>query len=432
MAGLNTVLVGAQWGDEGKGKIIDVLTDRADWVVRYQGGNNAGHTVVIGGRRHVLHLVPSGIFRENRRCVIGNGLVIDAEGLLAELKEVRDAGLSVAGRLFISDRAHLVLPYHRSMDSGRESRLGLGERIGTTQRGIGPAYADKAMRTGLRMGVLLDPDLPAILRKRVADANRELSLHGLPPVDPVAVTARCLDAAAVLAPFVCDTVTLLNEAIGRGESVLCEGAHGTMLDIDFGTYPFVTSSNCTAGGACTGTGIPPHRIDRVIGVLKAYTTRVGEGPFPTELLDATGEHLRDVGREYGATTGRPRRCGWFDAVIARHAATINGIDAWAMTKLDVLGQTDPIRVCTAYRCDGQSRTTVPADLRCFAKCEPVYEELPGWNASIGTARRIEDLPPKARAYIRRIEELTGVPVKILSVGPGREHTIEVEGGLRPS
>lgn len=423
---MNTVLIGAQWGDEGKGKVIDVLTDRADWVVRYQGGNNAGHTVEIGGTRYVLHLVPSGIFRERTKCVIGNGLVVDPVGLLEEIREVRQAGFGVEGRLFLSDRAHLVLPYHRALDAGRERTLSDGERIGTTQRGIGPAYVDKAQRTGIRAGAMRLPEFPDMVRARVEDANLRLAAQGQPVLDVRDVVARAVAAAADLAPLVADTVDLLHGAMARGESILFEGAQGTMLDVDFGSYPFVTSSSSTAGGAAIGSGVPPHRIDKVIGVLKAYTTRVGEGPFPTELLDATGEKLRAVGREFGATTGRPRRCGWFDAVVGRYSARVNGIDVWALTKLDVLDGFDTLRICTAYEADGRRYETVPADVGVLSRCRPVYEDWPGWKTPLRGAAALSDLPAAARAYVARIEELTGAPVEILSVGPGRENTIQID------
>lgn len=422
----NTVLIGAQWGDEGKGKIIDVLTEQADWVVRYQGGNNAGHTVEIGGVRHVLHLVPSGIFRPPTRCVIGNGVVVDPLALQSELEEARAAGVPVDGRLFLSDRAHLVLPYHRVLDVGRERALADGQRIGTTQRGIGPAYVDKAMRTGLRAVALTAPEFPEQIRARLEDANRLLERQGHAPLEVAPLVDRLSDAARALAPTVTDTALLLDAATRAGERILFEGAQGTMLDVDFGTYPFVTSSNATAGGACTGSGVPPNRIDRVIGVIKAYTTRVGEGPLPTELLDATGEQLRDAGREFGATTGRPRRCGWFDAVVARYTARINGVDAWAVTKLDVLDDFEAIRLCVAYEENGRRWESVPADVRTLAACRPVYEEHPGWRRPLRGVRRIDDLPPAARAYLARIEDITGVPVGILSLGPDRDNTIVLD------
>ena len=426
MSSLNTVLIGAQWGDEGKGKIIDVLTEHADWVVRYQGGSNAGHTVEIGGVRYVLHLVPSGIFRRRTRNVIGNGVVVDPLELVKELRDIRRARLPLRGRFFLSDRAHLVMPWHRVLDASRESKLGVGKKIGTTQRGIGPAYTDKAQRAGLRAHVLGAADLPELLRERFIEANRVLKAHGLPVLPARRLTRELLSAARALAPYVCDATVLLNDAIDRGESVLFEGAQGTMLDVDFGTYPFVTSSNATAGGACVGTGVPPHRIDRVIGVVKAYTTRVGEGPFPTELADDTGRKLRDIGREYGATTGRPRRCGWFDAVVARHAARINGVDAWALTKLDVLDGFETVRVCVGYRVGKRVGDHVPADVRRYELCRPLYEEIPGWKGTVRGAKRWADLPAGARAYIRRLEHLTGVPVGILSIGPGRENTLVLD------
>jgi len=423
---LRTVLVGAQWGDEGKGKIIDVLSDDVDWVVRYQGGANAGHTVEFGGRRFVLHLIPSGIFRSSTRCVIGNGVVVDPLALHQEIQEVQATGIPVQGRLFLSDRAHLVLPYHRAFDAGRERMLAEGERIGTTQRGIGPAYMDKAMRAGIRACALCQPDFLEQVRVRWEESADRLRRFGLEPVGMESWVEPLMQAAAALAPLVADTATLLNDAIARGDGILFEGAQGTMLDVDFGSYPFVTSSNATAGGACVGSGVPPHRIDRVIGVLKAYTTRVGEGPFPTELVDDIGGRLREVGREYGATTGRPRRCGWFDAVVARHAARINGVDLWAVTKLDVLEGLDPIRICVAYECDGERMHTVPADSRRMARCRPIYEEWPGWRGSIREIRNVSELPEAARRYLHRIEELTGVPIGWLSVGPGREATIPLD------
>ena len=419
----STVLIGAQWGDEGKGKIIDVLSARADWVVRYQGGSNAGHTVEIGEQRFVLHLIPSGLLHPACRGIIGNGVVVDPVALLKEIDGLRERGIDPAGRLFVSDRAHVVLPFHRLLDAQREQNRAGGPLIGTTKRGIGPAYGDKAARVGLRMADLVAPDLPDLLRPRLEEQNRILAALGAPAMDAAAVVAEYQAAAARLAPFVADTIPMLHAAVARNERVLFEGAQGTMLDIDFGTYPFVTSSNATAGGACAGSGVPPHRIGRVVGVVKAYTTRVGEGPFPTELKDETGAKLREEGREFGATTGRPRRCGWFDAVVARHAAMINGIDWWAVTKLDVLDALETIRICTAYECDGRRLEHVPADVRTLERCRPVYEDFQGWRSSTREATRLDDLPPRARAYLARLEELTGAPVGILSVGPRRESTL---------
>ena len=419
----NTVLIGAQWGDEGKGKIIDVLTEKVDWVVRYQGGNNAGHTVEIGSDKYVLHLVPSGILHAGKKCVIGNGLVVDPVALVKEIKGVVDRGIDPAGRFFISDRAHVVLPYHKLIDEYREKKPATGTMIGTTKRGIGPTYGDKAARTGLRMGDLVDPDREALLRARLASNNRILAALGAPELDADAVVRDTLAAVDYLAPFITDTIPMLHEAIGSGKSVLFEGAQGTMLDIDYGTYPFVTSSSATAGGACTGSGVPPHKVDRVLGVVKAYSTRVGEGPFPTELTDAMGDRLRKAGNEFGATTGRPRRCGWFDLVVARYSVMVNGIDAWAMTKLDVLDEVETIRICVAYECDGKRLTSVPANVRQLERCRPVYEDVPGWMCSTKDVASWEQLPEKAKAYVRRLEELTGVKVAILSVGPRRDSTI---------
>ncbi|MBN1675402.1 MAG: adenylosuccinate synthase [Kiritimatiellae bacterium] len=421
----NTVLIGAQWGDEGKGKIIDVLTQESDIVVRYQGGSNAGHTVEIGAQRYVLHLIPSGILHAGKQCVIGNGVVVDPLALVAEIEELAGRGKRVDGNLFISDRAHVVFPYHRALDENRERLRQKGEKIGTTKRGIGPTYGDKAARTGLRMGDLLDPLFAEMAAERLAEKNKILGALGAEPIDTAAVQEAYAKAAQVLAPCITDTVTRLNRAIREGKSLLLEGAQGTMLDIDFGTYPFVTSSNATAGGACTGTGIPPHRIDRVIGVVKAYTTRVGEGPFPTELTDATGARLGREGHEFGATTGRPRRCGWFDAVVARYSAMINGVDFWAITKLDVLDKLETIRVCVAYECDGRRVECVPSNIRMLDRCTPVYEDIPGWQTPTRDVTRFEDLPARAKAYVERLCELTGAPLGILSVGPRRDSTLRV-------
>ena len=419
----NTVLIGAQWGDEGKGKIIDVLTERADWVVRYQGGNNAGHTVEIGADKYVLHLVPSGILHAGKTCVIGNGLVVDPVALVKEIQGVVERGIDPAGRFFISDRAHVVLPYHKLIDEYREKKPAAGSTIGTTKRGIGPTYGDKAARTGLRMGDLLDPDRESLLRDRIAANQRILTALGGPQLSPDTIVAETFEAVRYLTPFIQDTIPLLHAALTQGQSILFEGAQGTMLDIDYGTYPFVTSSNATAGGACTGAGVPPHRIDQVLGVVKAYSTRVGEGPFPTELHDAMGEQLRRAGHEFGATTGRPRRCGWFDAVVARYSVMVNGIDRWAITKLDVLDDVEVIQVCVAYDMDGRRLETVPANVRELERCRPVYETWPGWQCSTKEARSWEELPEKARAYLRRLEELTGVTPALLSVGPRRDSTI---------
>ena len=419
----NTILIGAQWGDEGKGKIIDVLTERADWVVRPQGGNNAGHTVEVGEERFVLHLVPSGILHEGKRCVIGNGVVLDPVALVEEIKGIVERGFTVEGRLFISDRAHVVFPYHRMLDAQGEARRAKGDQIGTTMRGIGPAYGDKAARFGLRMADLIDPEFPGLLRSRVEEKNRVLAAMGAPVVSYEEVLEDTRKAMEVLGPLVCDTVPLLHAAVERGEDILFEGAQGILLDIDFGTYPYVTSSNASSGGASTGSGVPPNRMDRVVGVLKAYTTRVGEGPFPTELLGETGEELRRVGREFGATTGRPRRCGWFDAVVARHAAMTCGVDEWALTKLDVLDGFETVKLCVAYELDGKRVEHFPANIRAAARCKPICEEMPGWRASTREVVRFADLPEAAKRYIARLEQVTGVPVGILSLGPRRASTL---------
>jgi len=422
-----TVLVGAQWGDEGKGKIIDVLTENIDVVARYQGGNNAGHTVEIDDERYVLHLIPSGIFRANTLCVIGNGVVVDPLALTAEMNELTGRGLSMTGRLFISDRAHAVFPYHMALDKSRELERGKkdGTKIGTTQRGIGPSYGDKIMRTGLRMCDLVAPNFSSRLVERLDEHNRCCSATGAELLDKDSILPRYIEASKVLRPFVTDTISMLNNAIAAGKSVLFEGAQGAMLDVDFGTYPFVTSSNATVGGACTGTGVPPQRIDRVVGVIKAYTTRVGEGPFPTELKDQTGELIRAKGREFGATTGRPRRCGWFDAVVARYSAMINGVNYWAMTKLDVLDDLKTIKVCIGYECEGRALDTVPASLDLLGKCRPVYREFEGWMTPTTDVTRFDDLPAKAKAYVNELCALTGVPLGILSVGPRRANTLRI-------
>jgi adenylosuccinate synthase len=421
----NTVLIGTQWGDEGKGKIIDVLARDVDLVVRFQGGNNAGHTVKVDGKKYVLHLIPSGVLYEGRACVIGNGLVVDLAGLVSEIRGVEEQGMSLDGRLFISDRAHAVFPFHKAMDAARENRLSDDHKIGTTLRGIGPAYGDKVARTGLRMADLLEPDFEEMVEARIADTNEILAAMGGTPVDEEAVKAECLAAAAVLRPYIADTITLINKAVAEGKQVLFEGAQGTMLDIDFGTYPYVTSSNTSAGGACTGAGAPPRSVDRVVGVVKAYTTRVGEGPFPTELFDEDGAQMAKVGHEFGATTGRPRRCGWFDAVVARYSAQLNGIDLWAMTKLDVLDGFETIKICVAYECDGERIETVPASVRKLARCKPIYEEVSGWMEPTSDISEYADLPEKARAYVERLCEVTGVPLGILSVGPSRHSTMRI-------
>jgi adenylosuccinate synthase len=420
----NTVLFGSQWGDEGKGKVIDVLTENADWVVRYQGGNNAGHTVIVDDQKYVLHLAPSGILRPDAKCVIGNGLVVDPLGLAEELQDLEKRGISIDGRLFISDRAHMVIQYHKELDGAKEAKLETGKKIGTTKRGIGPAYMDKADRCGLRFGDVLEDDFETMLRDRIDVKNAMLAILEAPALDADALVAEYAEAFDYLKPFICDTIPMLNAAIrDENQNVLFEGAQGVMLDIDFGTYPFVTSSNTGASGVPSGAGVPPQCIDDVIGIVKAYTTRVGEGPFPTELFDDDGMQLATVGSEFGATTGRPRRCGWFDAVVARYAVMVGGIDRWALMKLDVLDGFKTIKVCTHYECDGARIETVPASISKLARCKPVYEEFEGWNCPTTDCSSYDELPEQARKYITWIEELTKVPVSILSVGPKRSSTI---------
>ena len=422
----NTILMGAQWGDEGKGKVIDVLTSQADVIVRYQGGSNAGHTVIAEGKKYVLHLIPSGILHEGKQCVIGNGVVMDPFDLLTEMEMLRGHGISTDGRLFISDRTHMVMQWHRALDKADEARRSSDKKIGTTGRGIGPAYSDKMGRQGFRVGDLLRPDFLERVRETSVATNVRLGKWGAELLDVEALVREYAKLADILRPFITDTVVFINTADRAGKSILLEGAQGTMLDIDFGTYPYVTSSNPTAGGACTGSGLSPRRIDRVVGVIKCYTTRVGSGPFPTELLDATGEHLRQKGGEFGATTGRPRRCGWFDAVVARYSAMVNGVDFWAMTKLDVLDDQPTIKICVAYRRDdGHIYETFPADLSAVERCTPVYEEMPGWMTDTSKTTRYEDLPLKAKAYVERLVALSGARLGILSVGPARETTLRL-------
>ena len=422
----NTILVGSQWGDEGKGKVIDVLTAQADLIVRFQGGSNAGHTVIAEGTKYVLHLIPSGILHPGKQCVIGNGVVMDPFDLIKEIDGLRGQGLDPAGRLFISDRTHMVMRWHRALDAADEARRSQEKKIGTTGRGIGPAYGAKMARKGLRVGDMLNPSFLETVAADVEEANATLAAWGAQTLDVQACVADYTRAVETLKPYIADTVALVNAADRAGQSILLEGAQGTMLDIDFGTYPFVTSSSPTAGGACTGSGLSPRRIDRVVGVIKCYTTRVGAGPFPTELNDDMGEHLRQKGGEFGATTGRPRRCGWFDAVVGRYAAMVNGVDFWAMTKLDVLDELPTIKICTAYlRDDGTRYETFPSDLSVLERCTPVYEEMPGWQTPTSGCTRYEDLPLKARAYVERLVELIGGRLGVLSVGPARETTMRL-------
>ena len=418
-----TVLVGAQWGDEGKGKIIDVLTEQADVVVRYQGGNNAGHTVEVGEHKYVLHLVPSGILYAGKVNVIGNGVVVDPLALWEEIEHLRKRGVAIDGNLFVSETAHLVFPYHRLLDEVREEQKGK-RKIGTTKRGIGPAYADKVARTGLRVVDLLSPERFAEkLRRKVRENNEIFKTFGAKPLSFESIKRDYLACGERLRPFITDTVMLVNRAVRDGKNILFEGAQGTLLDIDFGTYPFVTSSNATAGGACTGTGVPPNKIDRVVGVMKAYTTRVGEGPFPTELKDAQGKMLRETGREFGATTGRARRCGWFDAVATRYSAMLNGIDDLAVTKLDVLDNVAKIKVCVGYKVGRKVYETVPSDVDELQRCAPIYQEFDGWMTSTKHVTDFDSLPKRARVYLQKLAQLSGARLSIVSVGARREETI---------
>lgn len=418
------VVVGAQWGDEGKGKIIDFLSAEADAVARYQGGANAGHTVVIAGQKYVLHLIPSGILQKHTACYLGNGVVIDPAALLHEIDFLTRQGIQVRGRLFLSHRAHVVMPYHKLLDQTRESADEL-RKIGTTGRGIGPAYVDKAHRMGIRLADLLDE---ATLREKILHNLEEKNailraLYGRHELDPEKILREYREFDERLDPFITDVARALNLAIAEGREILCEGAQGTLLDLDFGTYPYVTSSSPVSGGACIGLGIGPTKIDRVLGVIKAYTTRVGMGPFPTEIGEAEGVDLRSLGAEFGATTGRPRRCGWFDAVVANYAAQINGIAAWAVTKLDVLDTLAEIKICVAYRHRGKELKSFPAEIHVLEQCEPVYEIFAGWQQATAAARHFRELPARAQVYLKRIEEITNTPLALISVGPQRDQTI---------
>ncbi len=421
----NTILVGAQWGDEGKGKIIDVLIEKADIVVRMQGGNNAGHTVLVGKKKYVLHLIPSGILRPEKKCVIGNGVVVDPVHLVSEMEALKKLGVEFNRNLFISETAHLVFPYHRLLDERREIAKGKN-RLGTTKRGIGPAYSDKAARTGIRIIDLIDADsFLRLLKQRIQTNNEVLKALGAEPLSFKQIADDYLAAARRLKPFVIDTVRFLHEACQKKDNILFEGAQGAFLDIDHGSYPYVTSSSTTAGGACTGTGVPPNRIDKVVGVMKAYTTRVGEGPMPTE--DASlGEHLHRMGREFGATTGRARRCGWWDAALARHASIVNGIDEIAVTNLDGLDAMPVLKIGVGYHLGNKKIDYIPNVTGSLSKCRPIYTELPGWLCSTQKCRQWADLPPNARQYLETVAKLSQSRLRIVSVGPARDQTIELQ------
>jgi adenylosuccinate synthase len=417
------VLLGAQWGDEGKGKATDLLGDRVDYVVRYQGGNNAGHTVVIGSEKYALHLLPSGILSPNVVPVIGNGVVIDPAVLLEEIRGLDARGINTS-KLVISTNAHLITPYHRTIDKVSERFLGKS-KIGTTGRGIGPAYADKISRIGIRVQDLFDRSiLEQKLEGALNDKNQVLTkVFNRKNMAVSEILEEYLAYAEILRPYIADTSLLLDKALKAGKTVLLEGSQGTLLDVDHGTYPFVTSSNPTAGGACTGSGIGPKAITRVIGIVKAYTTRVGSGPFPTELLDDDGDKLRTIGHEYGTTTGRNRRCGWYDAPIARYAVRINGLTDFFLTKLDVLTGWEKIPVCVAYDVDGTRHDELPASQTDFHHAKPIYEYLPGWKEDISKARSVSDLPKNAQDYVKYLEEISGAPISAIGVGPGRDETI---------
>src|SRR5881394_3083707 len=426
-------VIGAQWGDEGKGKIVDLLGERFDVVVRYQGGHNAGHSVQIGNNSFVLHLLPSGIVHEGKTCVLGNGMVIDPKAFFEEADRLMSQGIQVTpDRVKVSSRAHLILPYHRALDHTSEERLG-NEKVGTTLRGIGPAYEDKTGRRGLRVA---DALVPAVLRscieRNLEDANRIIVAYGGEPLEANAIIEETTALMERLEPFVCDTTHILNVAAARGDAILLEGAQATLLDVDHGTYPFVTSSSTTAGGALVGTGLAPKHLAGVLGIVRTYTTRVGEGPFPTEMLESEaelGQLIRERGREYGASTGRPRRCGWFDAFATRYAAEINGFTSVALTKLDVLDALDEIKVCVGYNLDGKKCESLPAVSQDLRRVEPIYETLPGWKTSTMGTTNLSDLPRAAREYVDFLSDRIGVQIGLISTGPERSQTIVVRESL---
>ncbi|NIK71449.1 adenylosuccinate synthase [Paenibacillus sp. BK720] len=416
------VVVGTQWGDEGKGKITDYLADGADVVARYQGGNNAGHTILIDNKKYKLTMIPSGIFNQNKICVIGNGMVINPQALIDEINYIHDNGFST-DNLKISDRAHVIMPYHLVLDGLEEDRKG-DNKIGTTRKGIGPCYMDKAARNGIRIADLMDAEeFTEKTRRLVVEKNQVIQqVYGGEPLDAEAIIAEYLGYAETLRPYVTDTSVVLNDAIDANRKVLFEGAQGVMLDIDQGTYPFVTSSNPSAGGVCIGSGVGPSKIQQVIGVAKAYTTRVGDGPFPTEQINEIGDLIRDKGHEYGTVTGRPRRVGWFDSVVVRHARRVSGITGLSLNSLDVLSGLETVKICTAYKYRGEVIEHYPASLKMLAECEAVYEEMPGWSEDITGAKTLEDLPVNTLNYLNRVSELTGIPIAIFSVGRNREQT----------
>jgi adenylosuccinate synthase len=423
----NVVVIGAQWGDEGKGKVVDIYTEHADNVVRYQGGNNAGHTLVVGEEKVVLHLIPSGILHEGKRCIIGNGVVLDPEVFIREITNLKAKGrMPDDSVLCLSEGLHIIMPYHKRIDIAREARSG-DKKIGTTGRGIGPAYEDKIGRRGIRLCDLIDREIFERKLKEALEEKNFLLEKFLndKPFTFEEIFAEYNGYADVLRKYVADTGLMLHREVKVGRNILFEGAQGTLLDVDHGTYPFVTSSSTCAGGACTGTGVSPREIHEIIGISKAYVTRVGSGPFPTELLEDTGEKMRQAGNEFGSTTGRPRRCGWFDAVVLRYAVRVNGLTGVAITKLDVLDDFDTIKVCTGYKYRGKAIDEIPATLDVFAECEPVYEEMPGWKMNISQIKSFDALPENAKKYVKRLEELMGCEIVMVSVGPRRSETISL-------
>ena len=424
----NTVVVGTQWGDEGKGKVVDLLTARSDLVVRFQGGNNAGHTLVVDGKQFIFHIIPSGILYEDKKCLIGNGLVVDPEVLLEEIESLKKTGILISPeRLSLSEKAHIIMPYHKAIDLAKEVAKGKA-KLGTTGRGIGPCYEDKVARTGVRAVDLTEPE---ILEEKVRVNLREKNFLlekflGAEPLEPQPIIDSYLAMGEKLGPFITDVSVELEQALKAQKGILFEGAQGTHLDIDHGTYPYVTSSNPVAGTACSGAGIGPNQLHHVVGIVKAYTTRVGAGPFVTELEDETGDYIQERGKEFGATTGRRRRCGWLDLIVVRDSARLNGLNSLAITKLDVLTGLKSLKICVGYEIDGERVNHRPASLKRMAACTPLYEELPGWQDDISGTREVDQLPEEARAYIKTIEDITGVPVSVISVGPGRDETIIVE------
>jgi adenylosuccinate synthase len=429
MAGV--VIVGTQWGDEGKGKIVDILASSADLIVRFQGGSNAGHTVVIGNKKVILHQIPSGILSPRKKCIIGNGVVLDLEQLLNEISDLKSQGyMKDDSALLISEEAQLVMPYHKKIDLAREKARGKG-KIGTTGRGIGPAYEDKVGRVGIRLIDIFDPEIfRSKLEQVLPEKNWYLTRLGEEGFDLDGIFQDFSGMVSKIKKYVANTSLMVNQGLAGKKNILLEGAQGTMLDVDHGTYPYVTSSNTVAAQACTGSGIGPTMIDRVIGVSKAYTTRVGGGPFPTELNDVTGERLREKGGEYGATTGRPRRCGWFDAVVVRYAVRVNGIDSIALTKLDVLNGLSTLKICTGYRFRGKTYSEVPSSLRIWQECKPVYEEMDGWSEDISAVRELDKLPRNAKRYVREIEKLIGAKIMLVSIGNERKQTILLENPFK--